>query len=248
MKKHIPNTITLLNLLSGCIAILYAVQDRLELAALFVFIGIIFDFFDGFVARILRVQSELGVQLDSLADMVTCGVVPGIVMYKLLNMSYVDSFMEWGSSVALGEITFSPFSFIGFLITLAAAYRLAKFNIDKNQTTTFTGLPTPAATLFVMSLPLILYYQPSELVNGLLLNTWFLVIITIVVSFLMNANITLFALKFKSIKFKNNVLRYTFILLTIIFLVTMKFLAVPFIITTYVLLSLVGKTFLIHKN
>src|SRR5690606_26429119 len=144
MKKYIPNALTLLNLFCGSIAVIFVLNDDFVTASLFVFLGIFFDFFDGFAARKLNVQSELGLQLDSLADMVTCGVVPGLIMYKLLALS--DN--TWGHS----EIDFSNFSFshinllplLGLSITLGSAYRLAKFNLDEDQQTYFKGLTTPA--------------------------------------------------------------------------------------------------------
>ena len=137
IKKHIPNTITLLNLFCGCIAITFAFQKDFELAFLFVSLGIFLDFFDGFFARLFQVSSPLGLQLDSLADMVTSGVVPGVVMYKMLVESA-------GTSTTLFA-QFMPY--LGFLITLASCYRLANFNLDTRQTDSFIGLPTPANAL-----------------------------------------------------------------------------------------------------
>jgi CDP-diacylglycerol--serine O-phosphatidyltransferase len=244
MKKHIPNLITLLNLLSGCIAILFAVKGTLEMAAIFVVLGIFFDFFDGLAARLLNVQSELGVQLDSLADMVTSGVVPGIIMFQLLVMSasgdwgahsHTNSFMEWEG------FNMPAIALIGFVITLAAAYRLAKFNIDENQTTSFIGLPTPACALFVIALPLILYYHTNETVQTLILNKWFLIGCVLVLSYLMNANIPLFALKFKDWSFKSNAIKYTFLLLSLVAIIIMKFMAIPLIVIGYVLFSVVAE-------
>ncbi|CEN46406.1 Phosphatidylserine synthase (fragment) [Capnocytophaga canimorsus] len=153
MKKHVPNCITLLNLLCGCIAVIFAVKNQLQWAGLFVALGIFFDFFDGFFARLLHVKSDLGLQLDSLADMVTSGLTPGIVMFQLLSYSH---FVEENTS-----LTTTLLPYFGLIITLASAYRLANFNIDSRQTTGFIGLPTPANALFILSLPLILLYQNS---------------------------------------------------------------------------------------
>ncbi len=236
MKKHIPNILTLLNLLSGTIAVILAVEGKLILAGVFVLIGVIFDFFDGFVARILKVQGELGKQLDSLADMVTSGLVPGVVMYQLLKDSIGLSSNDT-SSVFLECISYIPL--IGLLITLASAYRLANFNIDTRQTSSFIGLPTPANTLFVLSLPLILEYGDSELATRLIQNHWFLIAITLLGSYLMNANIPLFSLKFKDYAVKNNVIKYVFLLMTIILLIWLQFIAVPIIIILYILLSVI---------
>lgn len=237
MKQHVPNFITLLNLFSGCVAVVFAVQNKLELAALFVFLGIFFDFLDGLAARLLKVQSELGVQLDSLADMITSGLVPGIVMFQLLKMSHTGG---WNAGFIGNEIDLFPF--FGFAITLASAYRLAKFNIDENQVSSFIGLPTPANTLLILSLPLILLYHNNDFLNGLILNEWFLIVITLLSAFLLNARIELFALKFKSWQFKGNEMRYLFIIGSLILLLTLQFLSIPVIIVLYILMSLLSKT------
>ncbi|MEM8845720.1 MAG: CDP-alcohol phosphatidyltransferase family protein [Bacteroidota bacterium] len=234
MKQHIPNFITLLNLFSGCVAVVFAVLNKLEVAALFVFLGIFFDFLDGLAARLLNVQSEIGVQLDSLADMVTSGVVPGIVMFQLLNMSQPSG---WNVGFFGSDLTL--LSFFGFVITLASAYRLAKFNIDENQVSSFVGLPTPANTLLILSLPLILLYHSNDTLNSVILNQWFLLAITILSAILLNAKIELFALKFKNWSFKGNEVRYLFLIGSLVLLLTLKFLAVPVIIVIYILLSAV---------
>ncbi len=245
MKKHIPQFITMLNILCGCIAAVYAVLNMLELAALFVFLGIVFDFFDGLAARLLDAQSELGIQLDSLADVITSGLVPGIVMFQLLAMSQTGGWnLDFSNSA--GTLTWTGFKmsflpFFGFLITLASAYRLAKFNIDENQTTSFIGLPTPANALFILSLPLILLYQGNDFLNEIILNPWFLVILTLLSSYLLNSGIELFALKFKNWNFKDNSLRYIFIIVSLVLLLTMKFLAVPAIVLFYIASSIVNR-------
>ncbi|MBW1298840.1 CDP-alcohol phosphatidyltransferase family protein [Aquimarina litoralis] len=238
LKKQIPNLITLLNLLCGCIATIFAVQGDLDVAALFVVLGIGFDFFDGLAARVLKVQSELGLQLDSLADMVTSGVVPGIVICQLLSRAS-------GSTLNLNlysdQGSISYISLIGLLVTLASAYRLAKFNIDTRQTTSFIGLPTPANTLLIMSLPLILSFNPAEWISNIILNQWFLIGLTVLSCYLLNAEIPLFALKFKTWDFKENSIRYIFLLIALLLLVALHFTAIPIIILLYVLISLVFK-------
>lgn len=245
MKKHIPQFITMLNILCGCIATVFAVLNKLELAAIFVFLGIVFDFFDGLAARLLDAQSELGIQLDSLADVITSGLVPGIVMFQLLAMSQTGGWnLDFsGTSNALTwtgiKISFLPF--FGFLITLASAYRLAKFNIDENQVTSFIGLPTPANALFILSLPLILLDQGNDYLSQIILNPWFLILITILSSYLLNSKIELFTLKFKNWSFKDNALRYIFVIVSLVLLLTTKFLAVPAIVFFYVVSSLVYK-------
>jgi len=247
MRKHIPNLITALNLLCGCIAAIFAVRNNLELTALFVLLGIVFDFFDGFAARLLKVQSAIGVQLDSLADMVTSGLVPGIVMFQLLSMSqsahWTSSSLDVQPDTSFFWVTntIELLPFLGFLITVASAYRLAKFNIDENQVSSFIGLPTPANALLILSLPLILLYQNNDFLNEIILNQWFLIGMTILSAFLLNAKIELFALKFKNWSFQDNALRYIFIIVSLVLLVTMKFLAVPLIIAFYILSSLINK-------
>ena len=153
IKKHIPNLITLGNLFCGTIATIYAVQADFVFAGLFVILGILFDFFDGFAARLFHVSGELGKQLDSLADMVTSGVVPGIIMLKLIEVNTINASNSFFDDSILG------ISLVGLVLTLGACYRLAKFNIDTRQSDFFIGLPTPAMSLFVISLPLIQEYS-----------------------------------------------------------------------------------------
>ncbi|MBC9796289.1 CDP-alcohol phosphatidyltransferase family protein [Sinomicrobium weinanense] len=245
MKKHIPNTLTLLNLLCGSIATIYAVEGLFGITAFFVFLGIFFDFFDGFAARKLRVQSEIGLQLDSLADMVTSGVVPGIVMYQLLKMSLNTT---WGEVPVIDinihdtyfVIAYESFiPFIGLLIPLASAYRLAKFNIDDDQQTSFTGLPTPANALFILSLPLVLIYQDSDMAFAIIRNTWVLIAITLASCYMLNANIKLFALKFKNWGLRENAVKYVFLILCALLLAMLRFAAIPLIIILYVIISLI---------
>lgn len=240
MKRHIPNLITLLNVFCGCVATVFAVMNQLELAALFVFLGIFFDFFDGLAARVLDVKSELGLQLDSLADMITSGMVPGIVMFQLLNMAQSGGWNIFENTVGAGNMTISVLPFFGFLITLASAYRLANFNVDENQVSSFIGLPTPANALLILSFPLILLYHNNDMLNGIILNQWFLIALTLISAFLLNAKIALFALKFKNWSFKDNALRYIFLVISLVLLVTMRYLAVPVIIALYILGSVIN--------
>ncbi len=241
MKKYIPNLVTLLNLFCGSIAVLFAVNSNFTAAAVFVFLGIFFDFFDGLLARKLNVQSDLGVQLDSLADMVTSGLVPGVVMYKLLVMSMdvssISSEQDWSSSVDWYSFKIPVVPLIGLFITLASAYRLAKFNIDEDQQTYFKGLPTPANALLILSLPLIIQFQNTQFMTTLILNPWFLIGLTFVSCYLLNAKVKLFALKFKDYSFKNNTIRYVLIIATIVLLVLLQFAAIPLIILLYIGLS-----------
>lgn len=230
MKSYIPNFITLLNLFSGCVAVIFALEGNMKLTALFVFLGVFFDFFDGFLARKLNVQSDLGVQLDSLADMVTSGLVPGLVLFYL-----------FGLAPQLSVETSDLLPYFGLCVTLASAYRLAKFNISTNQSDAFIGLPTPANTLLIISLPLILEYQNSDAINAIILNPWFLIVLTLVSCFLLNAPLKLIALKFKTRHFKDNASRYTLIVLSVVLLGIFQFAGIPLIIILYILLSIVFK-------
>ncbi|WCO02553.1 CDP-alcohol phosphatidyltransferase family protein [Psychroserpens ponticola] len=242
INKYIPNFVTLLNLLSGSIAVVFAVHNNFVAAALFVFLGIFFDFFDGLLARKLNVQSELGIQLDSLADMVTSGLVPGIVMFKLMSMSVEAPEMmpiqSWNSNFNVSNMHIEPIALVGLFITLASAYRLAKFNIDEDQQAYFKGLPTPANTLLIMSLPLIIEFQNSDIFMSLISNLWFLIVLTIVSCYLLNSDIKLFALKFKNFDFSDNKFRYILIVLSILLMVLFHFIAIPLIIILYIVLSI----------
>ena len=233
MKKHIPNILTLLNLFCGSIAVILAVNNNFVASALFVFLGIFFDFFDGFAARKLNVSSELGLQLDSLADMVTSGLVPGIVMFKLLELTISD----WTITGMTNDYSVPWLPSLGLLITLASAYRLAVFNLDDEQQAYFKGLPTPANALLILSLPLILEFQNSDSINSVILNKWFLIGLTLVSSYILNSGIKLFALKFKTFNFKDNSTRYIFMILCVVLLVVLKFAAIPVIILLYILMS-----------
>ena len=243
ISKQIPNIITSLNILCGCVAILFAISGDLITASFFVFLGIFFDFFDGLAARLLKAQSEVGLQLDSLADVITSGVAPGVVMYQLLNLSYFGHLQTVTEIFSLDgwNVGFKNYlPLIGLLIVVASAYRLAKFNVDTRQTTGFIGLPTPANALLILSLPLILQFQYSELAETIILNPWFLIGMTLLSCILLNAEIPLFALKFKTWDFRSNSVRYIFLMLCVVLLVLLKFLAIPFIILLYILLSLVN--------
>ncbi len=241
MKQHIPNVLTLLNLLCGSIAVILVMDNNFIAASLFVFLGVFFDFFDGFAARKLNVQSELGLQLDSLADMVTSGVVPGIVMYKLLSLTVNTSKEggDWSSTTDWLDFNLPMLPLLGLFITLASAYRLANFNIDTEQQSFFKGLPTPANTLLIVSLPLIMEFQNNDFINAVILNKWFLIGITLLSCYLLNSNIKLFALKFKDWDFKTNATRYIFIILCIVLLIVLQFVAIPLIILLYIIMSLI---------
>lgn len=245
MKKHIPNLLTLGNLLCGTIATILAVQENYQGAAFLVVMGIVFDFFDGFVARLLNVSGNLGKELDSLADMVTSGVVPGIIMFNLLEVSVfsnieksIDDEHLWG----LISMDTGYLKFVGLLLTLGACYRLAKFNIDTRQSDSFIGLPTPAMSLFVISLPLIQEQTDYVFVQNLIANNYFLIGVTLLLTFLMNAELPLFSLKFKEYRVQNNKVKYLFLITSTLLIISAEILAIPLIIILYVLLS-VGRNF-----
>lgn len=241
IKKHIPNIITLINLFCGCIALVFASQKQFELAFLFVSLGIFFDFFDGFFARMFKVQSELGLQLDSLADMVTSGVVPGYVMFQLILNSFgpdkVVDVNSWDNSLMI-------MPFLGFIITLGACFRLANFNIDTRQTDSFIGLPTPANALFILSLPLVIQYSGIDFVVESLQCIKVLLVITLLSAYVMNAEIPLFSLKIKNFNFQKNALQIFFLAVSVTLLLVFKYLGVPLIILFYVLLSVVNNVFI----
>lgn len=235
IKKHLPNLITLLNLTSGLIALVYIFNDNITMAFLWVCLGILFDFFDGFAARLLKVASPLGLQLDSLADMITSGVVPGLAMYKMLAniQENHDIYNLTPETYYMGIVPY-----FGFIITLGAALRLAKFNIDTRQTDSFIGLPTPGNALFILSIPMIALSTANENVRTLTENPYVLVFISLLSAYLMNAEIPLFSLKVKKIDFKSNVKTILFIGLSVILILLLNYQAVPIIIFTYILLSI----------
>ncbi|HFX18125.1 MAG TPA: phosphatidylserine synthase, partial [Flavobacteriales bacterium] len=195
---------------------------------------IFFDFFDGLAARSFNVSSELGLQLDSLADMVTSGVVPAFVISFLLadslQISLIQDFAFDGKYI---------WALFGFIIALASAYRLAKFNIDTRQSTSFIGLPTPANALFIVSLPLMAYQSESTDLKNIILNPYILSIITIISAYLLNAELPLFSLKFKDFSWQNNWQKYVLIIISILLIIFLKFVSVPLIIIIYILLSLI---------
>jgi CDP-diacylglycerol---serine O-phosphatidyltransferase len=243
-KKHIPNSLTLLNLFCGCIAVVFVAQRVFDYAFFFVCLGIFFDFFDGFLARKFGVAGPLGVQLDSLADMVTSGVVPGFVMYQMLpSTEMVNENSEITSCFPMyNDNPMLLLPYLGFIITLGACYRLANFNIDTRQSDSFIGLPTPANALFIGSLP----FLTGEIFN-FVHNPWFLIAITFLSAYVMNAEIPLFSLKIKDFSFQKYKLQVGFLVASVALIVFLQITAVPLIILMYVLLSVVNNTILAKK-
>ena len=227
IKRLIPNLFTMLNLFCGCVALVMASDENYYLAFWFVCLGIFFDFFDGFFARKFGVAGPLGVQLDSLADMITSGVVPAYVVFKM--MSHADSF---------GSGSYLPY--LGFVIALGACYRLAKFNIDTRQSDSFIGLPTPANSLFFTSLPLINFSFYDDNFSGMVYNKWLLVFLVFLSAYVMNAEIPLFSLKIKKFSLAKYKLQVFFLVLCIVLLALFSIYAVPLIILLYVLLSVIN--------
>jgi CDP-diacylglycerol---serine O-phosphatidyltransferase len=252
MTKQIPNIFTLLNLFLGCIAIVFALQtesfiieaggdvtsfnipEKLSLASYFIFAAAVIDFLDGFVARLLNATSEIGKQLDSLSDVVSFGVAPAIIIYQLLRISFIKD--EGGMDTSL--VWLLP----AFIIACAGAYRLARFNIDTEQSYGFKGVPIPAAGLLIASFPLILHYGNNIInVSDWLTNKWVLYVIILIVSWLMVSKLPLMALKFKDFSVKNNLPKYILAALAIIAAILLKWLAVPVVFVAYIILSLLYK-------
>jgi CDP-diacylglycerol---serine O-phosphatidyltransferase len=246
--KQIPNIFTLLNLICGCIAITYILQngitldyddqlivlsEKMWMASLFIGIAAVVDFLDGFVARLFNAISEMGKQLDSLADVVSFGVAPSMIVYQFLRMSFAGD---------TNGINTSIFWLVpAFVIAAAGAYRLARFNLDASQSYGFKGVPIPAAGLLVASLPLIYWNTASDFIRTLLLNKWFLYALIAVVSWLMVSTLPLMALKFKNVTVKDNLPKYLIVGVAILSAIFFKWLAVPVVFIAYIILSLAFK-------
>lgn len=224
MIKHIPNAITCCNLLSGCISIVLLCNGYVTAAGIMIFVAAIFDFFDGFAARLLKAYSPLGAQLDSLSDVVSFGVAPSFIIYHYLQSTPM--------SVSISSFNVIPFA--AFLLAVFAELRLAKFNIDDRQTTSFIGLPTPAMGLFVASLPFTLRNDNLAFMGGLMTNTYFLVSIVVIFSYLMISEIPFFSLKIKNLRFKENIHIYILSAFAVISFVILGFAAIPFVILFYI--------------
>ncbi|TMI64380.1 MAG: CDP-diacylglycerol--serine O-phosphatidyltransferase [Bacteroidetes bacterium] len=249
--KQIPNLFTLLNLFFGSIAIILILQtneefvslsgegvstvhlpEKITWGCLFIFLAAIVDFLDGFVARLFKATSEMGKQLDSLADVVSFGVAPGMILYQLLRISFAREADGLDASVV--------WLFPALVLPCATAWRLAKFNIDTEQQFSFKGLPSPASGLFVASLPLIIFYDEIG-VTGILYNNWVLYLIILLLSFLMVCNLPLMSLKIKDFSVKNNLPKFILIGVGIVSAILLQWLAVPIVILAYVILSLALK-------
>ena len=248
--KQLANFITLLNLVFGCIAIVFTLQtgetivnlesgewkiyfpEKITWAAICLFLAAIVDFFDGFVARLLKADSELGKQLDSLADVVSFGVAPGAMMYQLLRIAIAAE----PSGMEKTSLLFLP----AICIPLAAAWRLGRFNIDTQTRNHFLGLPAPAAGLFIACIPMIAFYNIMDM-QQLLVNKWVLYLITVGISYLMVSQIPLINLKFKSYHWKENKSRFVLIIVSMASILLLGWLSGFIILFSYILVSLLFK-------
>ncbi|MBS1600297.1 MAG: CDP-alcohol phosphatidyltransferase family protein [Bacteroidetes bacterium] len=249
--KQIPNLITLLNLFFGCLAIISVLQngisvmysadgsqlvdmpEKIWMASMFIGLAGVADFLDGFAARLFKSDSAIGKELDSLADVVSFGVAPGMILYQFLRMSY----MKQENGLDISMMWLMP----ALLVPCAGAYRLARFNIDSSQSHSFKGVPIPAVGLLIASFPLIYWNADNETIVGLLLNKWILYGIILFVSYCMISRWPLMAFKFKDFSFKNNSPRFLLVLIAVISAVFLHWLAVPLVFIFYIVLSLAFK-------
>jgi CDP-diacylglycerol--serine O-phosphatidyltransferase len=249
---NIPNLFTAANLISGCIAIILDFAGRVDLAPFAIFAGALFDFFDGFLARKLHIQGEMGKQLDSLADMVTFGLAPGMIMFSMLvvvggsnslNVNEIPSVTMWVENFIDGK-TSNYYPLIALVIPFFSLFRLAKFNLDTRQTESFIGLPTPANTLFFMSFPLVACYSNTDAgimksVSEFMFHPVSISVTIVVMSLLLVSEIPLFSLKFKSFGWKGNQIRYQFLLISLIFIIVFQVWALALIVFLYLVLSII---------
>ena len=236
-KKRIPNTLTAFNLVAGLIAITQVLEGDLVVASLFIFLAALFDFLDGAAARLLDASSELGKQLDSLADLISFGVAPGLIMFQLISKG-CD-----GSCNILEQLYITPY--FALLIPVCSAFRLAKFNIDILQEEHFIGMPTPANAIFFASIPLVLFYQPNQLslipldfFHDFFANSRVLAILTVLFSYLLISDFRMFSMKFRRMSWKGNEMRYLFLGVSVVYLILFAISAIPLIILTYFVISM----------
>ena len=233
IKRNIPNIITLTNLTCGLLSIIFAFQGELKLSALFIFAGAFFDFFDGLAARLLKVNGELGKQLDSMADMVTFGVAPGFILFHFMYELNHDIIFK---KELINDLLFPEL--LALLIPIFSAYRLANFNIDTKQTTSFIGLNTPTLAIFIAALPLIDSNQ-----FPIFINLQSLTIISVILPLLLVVKMPLFSFKYsknEDLNTRLNIFRIVLILSTIVLFFVFQFAAIPFIVILYLILSLLN--------
>lgn len=234
IKKHIPNSITSLNIISGVLGVYLALYGELKLAVIAIFCGAIFDFCDGLVARALKAYSDIGKELDSLADMITFGFAPGALLFGILQISMEGKILTPAEVLASSN---SLYYLSVLLIPVFSGLRLAKFNVDTRQTTSFIGMPTPANAIFWSSLALLRVGSNGGEWYQLIFEPWVLVILSIVTSFLLVSEIPMFSFKFKNLSFKDNKLRFFFVLAVVALISLFGILGISFSMILYVVLS-----------
>lgn len=231
----VPNTITALNLASGCLAVIFAIDGQLGWGAAFILLAAVFDFTDGFAARLLKAYSSIGKELDSLADVISFGVAPAALVFTMFELSF------FGTNLPIHEIDASLNQWIvlftSLVIPIAGAFRLAKFNTDDRQSEQFLGMPIPANAIFFASLGLILELGANQSIQPIILNKYILLVSIFTCSFLMVSELPMFSMKFKNLKLKENSLRFFFLGTTLLMIVFLQIYALPLIIIWYVLLS-----------
>ncbi|MCW3076715.1 MAG: phosphatidylserine synthase [Bacteroidetes bacterium] len=249
VKRNIPNAITCGNLLCGCLAIVKCLEGDLLWASYLVGIAAVLDFLDGFAARMLRVTSAIGKDLDSLADMVTFGVVPGLIMFKLIcNAAQLKANSGVESAHLLDPASPYYLSYIAFLVPVFSAIRLAKFNNDTRQSESFIGLPTPANGILICSFPLIIEYSHSIFFMNTVYHPMVLIFISCFLSYLLVAEIPLFSLKFKNFKWRGNEIRFIFLIWSCLLLAILHFIGIPVAILSYILFSFSSLLLLRKRN
>jgi len=249
--KQLPNLFTLLNLIFGCLAIVAILQNGISIhydleggqfidipekiwyASLFIGIAAVIDFLDGFFARLTNASSAMGKQLDSLADVVSFGVAPSMIIYQFLRMSYAHQ----EDGIMVSNWLLAP----AFIYAAAGAYRLGRFNLDTHQQYSFKGVPIPAAGLLIASFPLLYWFMPYKFIVTVLLNKWFLYGIVLLLSWLMVSNLPMMSMKFRNASFKSNMPQYILLLIAIAAALLLKWLAVPIVFGCYIVLSLAFK-------
>lgn len=247
IKRNIPNAITCGNLLCGCVAIVQIFEGNMVLAAYLVGLAAVLDFFDGFAARLLKVSSSIGKDLDSLADMVTFGVVPGLIMHRMLQLGYLANNQAYEVVIRNQWMVYVP-----LLIPIFSAVRLAKFNNDVRQSESFIGVPTPANAILICSIPLIVNWDTQFDIKNcgivhFLIHPYALLGLSVIMSYLLVAELPLFSLKFKQFSWKGNEIRFIFLALSLIGLIVFQFLGLTIAIVLYIVLSLINNLFIKPK-
>ncbi len=243
--RWVPNFITSLNILSGCMAVFFGADGQLGWAAIFIFAAAVFDFFDGFSARLLHAYSPIGKDLDSLADVISFGLAPATIVFSMLELSL------FGKNQPIFEIeatlTQWVLLFSAMLIPVAGAFRLAKFNNDTRQSESFIGLPIPGNAFFFASLALLIEVGTQAQITQLILKPYLLLTAIITSSYLMVSEIPMFSMKVKNLKWANNQVRYLFVAGILLLAIFLKFYALPLIIIWYVLLSVISRAVKIRQ-